>query len=117
MVTEQEKAFVEWWKKTRNSGKNKAGLWLAGLRWGLLVVALTVVSFLFGWHKQASMWARGHADESQGVVLAAAGLLIIVFMAIFYKRYKWEMYEQQYREILSKMSDNEAAEEDGPGTE
>jgi len=48
-------------------------------------------------------------------VLAVAALLIVSFVAVFYKRHKWEMYEQQYREILSKMPDNEGGAEENPG--
>ena len=112
MVTEQEKAFVEWWARNRGKGKG-AGLWMAGLRWGLLLVGLTALSFVFGWHKQATMWARGHSEDNTGLVLAVAGLIIVVFMAIFYRRHKWEMYEQQYREILSKMTDGEKGPDGG----
>ncbi len=53
------------------------------------------------------MWAQGHTDENTGAVLGVALLVIVTFVAIFYKRHKWDMYEQQYREILSKMHDTD----------
>jgi len=93
MITEREKAFVDWWKKTRDSGKGLAGLWLKGLRWGLVFACLIVVSFLFDWHKAAGMWVRTHFGGSGAVVMLLAGLLIVVFMAFFYRQHKWEMYE------------------------
>ncbi|HYC29428.1 MAG TPA: hypothetical protein VEB42_11435, partial [Chitinophagaceae bacterium] len=36
------------------------------------------------------------------VVLLLAMLLIIVFIAIFSRKHKWEMKEQQYREFIAK---------------
>lgn len=117
MVTEREKAFVDWWARNRDKEKRVFRQLLIGLPVGLVFVVPIVVSFASGWHKRASMWARGHSDDNTGVVLAVAALLIVTFIAIFYKRHKWEMYEQQYREILSKMPDNEAPAADAPGTE
>lgn len=117
MVTEQEKAFVEWWKKNRDSNSGLAGLWLKGVRWALIFAGLTVCSFLFDWHKAAGMWARTHVGGGLAVVLLLAGVVTVVFMAVFYKRHKWEMYEQQYREILSKMPDNEGGAQENNGVQ
>jgi len=33
-------------------------------------------------------------------------LLIVGFTAIFYQKYKWDQYEQRYRELLSKRSND-----------
>lgn len=107
MVTEQEKAFVEWWARNRDREKKLFRQLLIGLPVGLVFAVPIVLSFTSGWHKRASMWARSHTEDNLGVVLAVAALLITTFVAIFYKRHKWDMYEQQYREILSKMPDNE----------
>ena len=115
MVTEQEKTFAEWWARNRDREKKLLRQWLIGLPVGLVFVVPIVISFSSGWHKRASMWARGHTEDSTGVVLAVAALLIVSFVAVFYKRHKWEMYEQQYREILSKMPDNEGGAEENPG--
>ncbi|MBS1562761.1 MAG: hypothetical protein JST39_00175, partial [Bacteroidetes bacterium] len=67
------------------------------------------VTFNYGshWYKRADMWAQGHSEENTGIVVMIAGLFIVAFVAVFYKRHRWEMYEQQYREILSKMPENE----------
>ena len=40
-------------------------------------------------------------------VLIVAVFLIIVFMAIFYKRHQWDMKEQQYLEIKSRQESDE----------
>jgi len=117
MVTEQEKTFADWWARNRDREKRLLRQWLIGLPVGLVFVVPIVLSFSSGWHKRASMWARGHTDDNTGVVLAVAALLIVSFVAVFYKRHKWEMYEQQYREILSKMPDNEAPAGENSGAE
>jgi uncharacterized membrane protein len=112
MVTEQEKAFADWWARNRDREKKLFRQWLIGLPVGLAFAVPIVLIFSSGWHKRAFMWAQGHVEDNTVVVLAVAALLIVSFVAIFYKRHKWDMYEQQYREILSKMTDNE---ETGPG--
>jgi mannose/fructose/N-acetylgalactosamine-specific phosphotransferase system component IIC len=35
-------------------------------------------------------------------VLTIAVAAIAVFIAIFYKKYQWEMHEQQYKELMAK---------------
>jgi hypothetical protein len=44
-------------------------------------------------------------------------LLIIGFTAIFYRRYKWDQYEQRYRELLIKRDGppSPAPDPDSPG--
>jgi uncharacterized membrane protein len=111
MVTEEEKAFVEWWSRNRDREKKLFRQWLIGLPVGLLFAVPIVLNFSSGWDKRASMWAMGHTDDNTGVVLAVAAFIIVTFVAIFYKRHKWDMYEQQYREILSKMNDNQTVTE------
>jgi hypothetical protein len=107
MVTEQEKLFVEWWRKNRDREKRLFRQWLIGLPVGLVFALPIVLNFVSGWNKRATMWAQGHTDDDTAGVLAVAALIIVSFVAVFYKRHKWEMYEQQYLEILSKMRDND----------
>ena len=114
MVTEQEKLFVEWWGRNRDKEKKLFRQWLIGLPVGLVFAVPIIINYATGWDKRAAMWARGHTDDNMGVVLAVAALVIVTFVAIFYKRHKWEMYEQQYREILSKMDDNEGVVGNNP---
>ena len=109
MLTEREKKFVAYWEKHRDKEKRLFRQLLVGLPLGLLFVIPIILNFSSGWYKRANMWARGHADDSSATVLIIAGLIILVFIAIFSKRHRWEMNEQTYRELLSKQ------EKDAPG--
>jgi hypothetical protein len=111
MLTEREKQFMEYWKQNRDKEKKLFRQLLLGLPIGLLFVIPIILNFSSGWYKRANMWARGHADDSSGTVLIIAALVILVFIAIFSKRHRWEMNEQAYRELESKQEKEK--EEDG----
>jgi len=102
MLTEREKKFVAYWEQHRDKEKKVFRQLLFGLPLGLLFVVPIVLNFSSGWYKRANMWARGHAEDSSGTVLIVAGLIILVFIAIFSKRHRWEMNEQTYRELLAR---------------
>jgi len=102
MLTEREKKFVAYWEQHRNKEKKVFRQLLFGLPLGLLFVIPIVLNFSSGWYKRANMWARGHTDDQSGTVLIVAGLIILVFIAIFSKRHRWEMNEQTYRELLAR---------------
>ena len=102
MLTEEEKRFIEYWQQNRDKQKKLLRQLLIGLPAGLLFAIPIILNFSAGWDKRASMWARGHSDDNTATVLIIAVLIIAVFVAIFSKRHKWEMYEQQYQEILNK---------------
>ena len=111
MLTERERKFIEYWKQHRDREKKTLRQLLVGLPIGLLFAVPIIINFSSGWYKRANMWARGHADDSTGTVLIVAALVILVFIAIFSKRHRWEMNEQTYRELLSK----EKEEKESPG--
>jgi len=109
-LTEEEKKFVDYWTKNREREKKTFRQLLVGLPIGLVFAIPIVINFSSGWYKRADMWARAHTDDSTGTVLIIAALIIVVFVAIFSRKYRWERYEQQYREILYKM------DKEGPQT-
>jgi uncharacterized membrane protein len=111
MLTERDKQFMEYWKQNRLREKKVFRQLLFGLPLGLLFVVPIIINFSSGWYKRANMWARGHADDSTGSVLIVAALIILVFVAIFSKRHRWEMNEQAYRELEAKQ-DKEKDEAD-----
>jgi hypothetical protein len=109
MLTEREKQFMDYWEKNRDKEKKVLRQLFVGLPLGLLFVIPIILNFSSGWYKRANMWANGHADESVGTTLAIAALIILVFVAIFSKRHRWEMNEQDYRELEAKQA-NEKSE-------
>jgi membrane protein YdbS with pleckstrin-like domain len=111
MLSERENKFVAYWEANRDKEKKTFRQLLVGLPIGLVFVIPIVLNYSSGWYKRATMWARGHADDNSGTVLLVAALIILVFIAIFSKRHRWEMNEQQYRELLAR----EEREKQGEG--
>lgn len=100
-MNEQEKRFVAYWEKNRMKEKDLICQLLTGLPIGLLF-SLPIFFILFSsrwWYKRADMVANAQMSP---LVLSIAVFVIAVFFAILYKRHRWEMKEQQYREIISR---------------
>jgi hypothetical protein len=101
MLNEQEKMFVKYWEANRLKEKKILKQLLIGLPVGVLF-GLPVILILFSgkfWYKRADMEANTHLNP---LVLITAVLMIIVFVAIFYKRHQWDMKEQQYLEFKAR---------------
>ena len=100
MLTEEENNFVEFWERERLRRKRFSNQLTLGLPLGVLFVILIFINFFSGWYKRATMILN--TESSLFLVLLAAALLIVVFVAIFTARHKWDINEQRYRELLSK---------------
>ena len=108
MLTEREKQFMEYWKQNRDKEKKIFRQLLVGLPLGLLFAVPIILNFTSGWYKRANMWANGHSDDGIMPTIIVAALVILVFVAIFSKRHRWEMNEQDYRELeLKQQKENE----------
>jgi len=106
MLTDRELRFIAYWEKNREREKKTFRQLLIGLPVGLIFAIPIILNFSASWYKRATMYARGHAADNTVTVLVIAVLAIAVFVAIFSKKHKWEMYEQQYREILEREARN-----------
>jgi membrane protein YdbS with pleckstrin-like domain len=100
MLTEEEEAFIIYWKSNREKQKRTFRQFLMGIPIALLFVIPIGVNFFSGWYKRASMISRT-SDFNPGVLLLAM-VLIVVFIAIFSRKFKWDQYEQRYIELLAK---------------
>lgn len=101
MLTDQEKMFVNYWEANRDREKKFSHLLLFGLPIGMLF-GLPIFIILFSgrfWFKRADMVANTRLNP---IVLIIAVIMIIIFIAIFYKRHQWDMKEQQYRQLRAK---------------
>jgi len=100
MLTPQEQRFVDYWQQNRDREKKLFRQLLIGLPAGLLL-AIGVVAAVAtrGWYQLADMEANTQLNPT---VLIIAILAIIIFVAIFYKKFQWEQKEQLYQELLSK---------------
>lgn len=109
-MTKDEERFIEYWKQNRDKEKKLSRALIVGLPLGSLIGIGIVVSLTSGWYTRANMEAN---SELNPYVLVIAILAIIVFICIFYQRYRWDMNEQHYKELLykkSKEKKNEASD-------
>ncbi len=100
MLSEEEEAFIVYWKANREKQKRTFRQFLLGIPLALLFVVPICLNFFSGWYKRATM-IRSTTDFSPGVLLLAL-LLIVVFIAIFSRKFRWDQYEQRYIELLAK---------------
>jgi uncharacterized membrane protein YcjF (UPF0283 family) len=100
MLTPQEERFIEYWQQNRDREKKLFRQLLIGLPAGLLLAIGIVASVVTRqWYQQADMIANSELNPN---VLIIAILAIVVFIAIFYKKFQWDQKEQLYKELLSK---------------
>jgi Mg/Co/Ni transporter MgtE len=103
MLTKEEQTFVDYWQVQRTRERT-TGL-RTGFRLGVVIVLLTFISIIIGWHRQALSALR--SDYSTILVIVIAALGIVIFMSVFASRYQWEQREQRYKELRQKKGSNE----------
>jgi len=108
MLTIEENKFINHWAKYREREKNILRQIFFGLPFGLLLGIGVLILLESGWYERANMVAN---SQSNPWLLVIAIIAIAVFTGIFYKKYKWEMNEQRYLELLIKKRD------ETPGTD
>jgi len=99
MLTSQEEAFIRYWEENRSRQKKIFRQFLVGIPVGLAFAIPIVINLASGWDVQAGDVS---SQKSLLMVLLVALLLIIGFVAIFYQKYKWDQYEQRYRELIAR---------------
>jgi hypothetical protein len=108
MLSDQEEAFIAYWAANRGKQKRTFRQFLLGIPLALLFVIPITLNFFSGWYKRATMM-RDTPDFNPGVLLLAL-ILIVVFIAIFSRKFKWEQNEQRYIELLAKKERLEKSE-------
>jgi len=108
MLSEEEEAFIIYWKTNREKQKRVSRQFLLGIPLALLFVIPIGINFFSGWDKRAGM-VRNSTNFSPGILLLAL-VLIVVFIAVFSRKFKWEQYEQRYIELLAKKTKQETGE-------
>jgi len=99
MLTKHEEQFIAYWEKNRERDKKLMRQFFIGLPIGLLVAGGILLSLDLNWYQRANMVANAQLNP---FVLLIAMLSIVVFIAVFYKKYDWDMKEQRYRELICK---------------
>jgi hypothetical protein len=98
-LSEQELEFMTYWENNRLREKKVMNQLVIGLPLGILFGVPVLLNLFLGWYKRAGMVANTQLNP---IILITAILLIIVFVAIFSRRHKWEMREQYYKELKAR---------------
>ena len=101
MLTEKDQDFIRYWEVNRLRKKKVIKQLAVGLPLAVVLVIAIFLNFFSGWYKRADM-ARSEEKPTLILVLLVAALLIVVFIVIFSARHRWDMNEQQYKELLSR---------------
>ena len=105
MLTEEEKQFIVYWEENRLRRKRVVRNLSVGLPLASVLVIATFVNFFSSWYKKAEQERNEQLQQHDGslmLVLIIACVLIVLFVTIFGARYKWDQYEQRYRELLAR---------------
>jgi hypothetical protein len=103
MLTRQEMDFISYWRKNRLRQKKIARQLLVGIPAGLIIAVPIAINFSSDWYRRAKMEAN--SSDFNPIVLLVALLMIVGFIAIFYRQHKWDQYEQRYMELLIRQMD------------
>jgi hypothetical protein len=108
MLTDEEENFIKYWSANREKQKRTFRQFLLGIPLALLFVIPISLNFFSGWYKRAKM-ITSTSDFNPGVILVAF-LLIIGFIAVFSRKFKWDQFEQRYIELLAKKEKQDNSE-------
>jgi ABC-type dipeptide/oligopeptide/nickel transport system permease component len=99
MLTKEENAFLEYWKKERVRKRSPFSFSM-GLVMAAIIALALFLNIVSGWNEQASAVLRSNSSLILVIVIASIG--ISVFLMIFTRRYRFEQQEQRYQELLMK---------------
>ena len=94
-----DEQFFDYWNKNSQKYNSSSRAFLIGLSSGFAIGIGVIMAILSGWYPRATMEAN--SKMSFGVLFIAI-ILISVFIAIMYRKFRWEMQEQRYLEIVAK---------------
>jgi uncharacterized membrane protein len=99
MLNEEDRKFLAYWEGNRVKEKSLRRQLSLGIPIGILIGIGVILNFASGWYTRANMVAN---SQSTPIVLVIAVVIIALFCSVFYKRHRWDMNEQRYRELVHK---------------
>jgi membrane protein YdbS with pleckstrin-like domain len=99
MLSDKEKAFLKYWEENRVKEKSILKQFFPGLPIGLCLGIAILLLLDSGWYERANMVEQA---QSSPIILFIGIVAIVVFTSFFYKRFRWEMNEQAYKELKIK---------------
>lgn len=106
MLYKEDEDFVRYWGKNREKQKTSIRPFLVGMSSGFVIGILILITLSSGWYERAEMVANAGLSS---VIFLLAILLLSFFMAFFYRKFRWEMQEQRFQELMAKKKRQEAA--------
>ena len=100
MLTPEEEKFVQYWEGQRQNKKAFLKKFSIALPVISLLAVVFFANFLSGWYGKADKELHRHSSVILVILIAVTA--IIVFMAIFSARHKWEQNESDYQSLLDK---------------
>lgn len=91
--------FAAYWQKNSSREKSSSRAFMFGLSSGFAIGVAVLIVLYSGWYTRATMEAN---SKLSAIVLLLAILIISVFIALMYRRFKWEMQEQRFMEIMAR---------------
>lgn len=98
-MNQEDRKFMEYWEACGESEKSSPKPLLMGFSSGLVFGVATLVSLFSGWDKRAGMVANSRLNMG---LLMLIILAVAVFIAYFYRIYRWERNEEHYQSLLAK---------------
>ena len=99
MLNSEDEIFLVYWSKNREQQRTAIRPFLVGLSAGFMIGISLLLLLSSGWYERANMQANSRLSS---VVFLLAILLISFFMAYFYRKFRWEMQEQRFLELLAR---------------
>jgi hypothetical protein len=99
MLSKREAKFLEYWELNREKERSLVKQFFPGLPIGLALAAAILLLLDSGWYVRANMVAQ---SQSSPLVIFIGIAAIVAFTGFFYKRHRWEMNEQTYKELKLK---------------
>ena len=98
MSLQDNETFLAFWAENREKEKTSSRPFMIGLSAGFAIGISVIGVMESGWYERANMEANSKLNY---LVLLLAILSISVFMAFIYRKFRWEMQEQRYLELLA----------------
>jgi len=108
MLSEKDKQFIIYWEKERERQSGIMAKLLAGLPMAVLF-CVPILLFIAAVYLFLPEWYTRVSNSMSGSILTIvmAVIICILFFAYFRMQFKWEMNEQHYLELKSKIPETD----------
>ncbi|MBV9987375.1 MAG: hypothetical protein JO301_06830 [Chitinophagaceae bacterium] len=103
MLSPEEEQFLLYWKQNREKQRKSIRPFLVGMSAGFALGAAVMIVLSSGWYERANMEANSRLSA---IVFLLAIVVISFFLALFYRKFRWEMMEQRYLELQARKNKN-----------